>query len=161
MTDHQSTFSDKNKRIRKFLTQKNVGILATVDPNNDPYAAAVYYAIDHDFDLFFTTKDKTKKTDNLRHNNHAMVVVFDEETQTTVQLRGVAHEVTDAKQAERIFENTLSAAQYSSESGIPPISKLDAGEYIAFVLKPVDVRMAVYTRPESGDYSELFEIADL
>lgn len=43
----------------------------------------------------------------------------------------------------------------TSEAGIPPITKLSAGDLTAFRLQPVQIRMAVYERPDPGRYDEL------
>jgi hypothetical protein len=43
---------------------------------------------------------------------------------------------------------------------MPAIEKLEAGKYVAFVIQPVQVRMAVYARPDPGEYTELFETVE-
>jgi hypothetical protein len=47
----------------------------------------------------------------------------------------------------------------TSESGIPPISKLRAGEYIVYKLIPSSMRMASFIQPDPGSYENIFEIA--
>lgn len=152
--------SDKNKRIFEFLNSHSIGVVSTVDPNNEPHSAVVYYAVDQDFNITFTTKQNTKKTSNLNHKNHAMFIVYDAKTQTTVQITSTAEDLTGTPELPEVFRHTIEASMETSEAGIPPISKLAAGDYTAFRLHPVQIRMAVFSRPDPGGYDELFETID-
>jgi general stress protein 26 len=148
---------EQKRRISKFLNENCIGVLATVDPNNDPHAAVIYYSSDAEDQIFFMTKTGTKKHDNLRHNNHAMFVVYEPRDQVTVQVVGEAHEITELTLSNKIFSAVLHASLVTSDSGIPPISKLKAGEYVAYALIPSEVRMAVFSRPDPGGYDKVFE----
>jgi general stress protein 26 len=150
-------YSDTKKRIHDFLQISPIGVLSTVTPSNDPHGAVVYYGIDHRFVVTILTKSGTRKYDNLSHNSHTMLTVFEPLTQTTVQLTGIAKEVTDPHRINEIAQQNIKASMDTSEGGIPAITKLEAGDYVAFEIHPVLVRMAVYERPDSGDYNELFE----
>jgi hypothetical protein len=147
--------TDKNRRILHFLKQHKVGSLATVDPDGLPQVSVIYYGVDDDFVITFLTKTGTKKHDNLSHNVHATLLVYDEVNQITAQVMGRAHEMPAKSQD--AFVNTLKASMETSEAGIPPISKLIAGDYVAYQLKPIQIRMAVFSRPDPGDYTEVFE----
>ena len=152
--------SDKNKRIFEFLKNNNIGVISTVDPNNEPHSAVVYYSVDEQFQITFTTKQKTKKVTNLSSNNHAMFIVYDPSTQTTVQVTATSENLAGTPELPEIFRATIEASMDSSESGVPPISKLAAGDYTAFRLHPVQIRMAVFGRPDPGGYDEIFETID-
>lgn len=149
--------TDKQQRILSFLEEKPIGVLSTVDPNGNPHGVVVYFVIDGDFNVYFLTKARTRKYDNLKHHNHATLTVFDPASQTTAQITGVAEEIKDNYQVNEIANKMVEASFKVSEVDVPPITKLDAGAAAAFKLKPVQIRMAVYARPESGDYNELFE----
>lgn len=151
--------SEKNERIYTFLKEQPVGVLASVDPNSNPHAAVIYFGIDEDFKVSFTTKRDTKKNDNIKHNNHVMLVAYDPLSQTTIQITGVAKEITDDKEAAEAFQNTLAAARRASNSNMPPISKLLAGHYVTYRVNPVQIRMAIFSRPDSGGY-DIFETID-
>ncbi|HSX08203.1 MAG TPA: pyridoxamine 5'-phosphate oxidase family protein [Candidatus Saccharimonadales bacterium] len=140
-----------------FLRDHRVGVLATVDPNDEPHAAAIYYAVEKGLTINFLTKTRTKKADNLQHNNHAMLVVYDDATQTTVQITGVASEITDALESNKLFGEIINASLDASGNVVPPIAKLKEGDYIAFRLIPKQVRMAVFSGPKSGDYNAIFK----
>lgn len=149
--------NEKRERILRFLQENVVGTLATVDPNNDPHAAAIFYFVEPDFTINFITKTGTKKHDNIIHNNHVMLLVFEANSQATVQVKGIAEKIDDITKTNQIFADVLQAAWDTSEDGVPPITRLLAGEYVAYKVKAKEVRMAVYARPEYGSYDELFE----
>jgi len=152
--------SESSKRIYDFLKLHSVGVLATVDPNSDPRATVIYYAVDEDFNITFTTKRDTKKHDNIQHNNHVQLVAYEASSQTTVQITGIAEDISDTPEANEVFSNTLKAAIRTSEAGVPPISKLYAGHYVAYRIKPKQIRMAVFIRPDPGGY-DIYETLDL
>lgn len=151
--------SSTSKWIHDFLQANPVGVLTTVDPNGDPHATVIYFSIDPQFNILFMTKNETKKYDNLLHNNHAMLLVYDTPTQTTVQITAKAIEQTDKTEIGKAFVESLRTAKAKSESGIPPILKLHAGDYTAFVLRPVRIRMAMFIRPDPGGY-DIYETLD-
>jgi len=151
--------SEKNQRIFNFLKSHPIGVLATVDPNGDPHATTVYFSVDNEFKVSFVTKRDTKKFDNLQHNDRAMFVVFDAWTQAVVQVVGSVKDISDTPEAQVAFQDMLAAAIHTSESGVPPISKLYAGYYATFQIQPAQIRMAMFMRPSSGGY-DMYETID-
>lgn len=148
---------DRQRRILSFLEDMPVGVLSTVNPNGDPHGVVIYFVVDSDFNTYFVTRDATRKYDNLKHRSHTMLTVFDPATHTTAQITGIAKEIKDDYQINEIANHMVQANFKVSDLDMPPITKLYAGEIVAFKLKPVQIRMAVYARPESGGYKELFE----
>jgi hypothetical protein len=69
-------------------------------------------------------------------------------------------EVTDPDFVNNALEKSMLASMNTSYSRMPAIEKLEAGKYVAFVIQPVQVRMAVYARPDPGEYTELFETVE-
>lgn len=153
----ENKFSDRKKRIFTFLRENPVGVLSSVTPDGNPHGAVVYFRVDKDFTISILTKTGTRKYDNIKHNNHTMLTVFEPETQATVQVTGLAEEVLDNYEVNGIAGTILGISMKTSESGTPPISKLDAGMYTAFKITPLQARMAVYARPDPGGYGEIFE----
>lgn len=158
MKNKQSSgFSDRQERIHGFLKSCPVGVLSTVAVDGNPHGAVIYFTIDEDFVVSFVTKVQTRKYDNLAHNNQVTLTVFDQQTQTTAQIIGKAVEIKDGYDINVIAGAILAASMKTSDGGLPPISKLSAGEFVGFKIKPDQISMAVFGRPDPGDYSELFE----
>jgi hypothetical protein len=154
-------FASLQSRAYAFLEKHPAGVLSTVDPNGDPHAAVIYYAVDSSLVVTFLTKRKTKKSDNLAHNSHAMLVVFDEALQTTAQVTGVVVEIVNSVEVQQVFRDTLRTSLHSGRSAIPPIVKLHAGEFVAYRLKPVKVRLSAYAHPDIRGPGKMFETLDL
>jgi uncharacterized pyridoxamine 5'-phosphate oxidase family protein len=150
-------YSDRKQRIHDFLSQTAVGVLSTVNPDGEPHGVVIYFNINQDFRITFLTRAGTRKYDNLKHHNHLMLTVFDVATQTTAQVTGQAIEITDNYEINQVAAGMLATSLKISEPGLPPITKLEAGDYVAFTIHPLQIRMAVYARPDPGEYTELFE----
>lgn len=149
--------SARQRRIYEFLKTNPVGVLSTITADGSPHGVAIYFSIDEHFTVSFLTRRGTRKYDNIAHNNLVMLTVYCRETQTTAQISGRATEVRSDMQLNRIAAATLGTSLATSKNGLPPISKLQAGEYAAFSIKPIQIRMATYARPAPGDYADLFE----
>lgn len=152
--------SESNQRIYDFLKAYPIGVLSTVDPNGNPHGAVIYFSVDEEFNLTFVTKNETKKYDNLKRHNHVMLVAFEPISQTTTQITGTVEEITDTNEAQKAFQGLLVNASKTSEEGVPPISKLYAGGYTSLRIKPVQIRMAVFIRPDPGGYDDIYETID-
>lgn len=137
--------TQQNIEIYNFLIKHTAGVLSTVDMNGEPYASVVYYDTSPFFTIRFLTKKHTKKNHNLTHNRHATFLVFDEADQITVHISGTVLEISDEETVNQIFRNTLRSSLHTSESCIPPVSKLDAGEHVAYELIASDVNMTAYS----------------
>ncbi len=110
---------NKRKDAHDFLQSQRVGVLATVSPDGDPYAAAIYFTVDPSFDVLFLTKTQTKKADNLEHNKHAMLVVYDPATQTTVQLTGLVSKIDGILETNQVFTDIINASIDTSGESVP------------------------------------------
>jgi len=155
--DEVARYSDRKQRFYDFLKEKPVGVLSTVTPNGDPHGVVIYFDIGKDFVVSFLTRAQTRKHDNIKHNNHVMLTVFEPQTQAVVQLTGEAIQVADNYEVNGIAGAILSASLRTSDAGLPPVSKLEAGPFVAYRIIPKQARMAVYARPDSGEYTNIFE----
>lgn len=131
--------------ILAFFDEHRTGVLSTVDVHGQPFAAVVYYTVDPSFTVKFQTKRSTKKSDNLTYNNHASLLVYDEAQQKTAQIRGTVREVASSEEDHELFRASLRASLHTSGNGVPPASKISAGEYVSYELTPSDVDMSIYS----------------
>ncbi|MFI5270435.1 MAG: pyridoxamine 5'-phosphate oxidase family protein [Candidatus Saccharimonadales bacterium] len=155
------TMSERQRRIFDFIKSNQTGVLASVDPNGDPHATVIYHTIDkHDFSISFLTKDHTKKYDNIIRNNHVVLVIYDASTQTVAQVIGKAKEIKNHDEINKIAASINAASLAETKYDVVPIAKLKAGNYTAFRIQPVQIRMAIYSQPRSGDYQDLFETVE-
>lgn len=156
VTKHKNQ-TERQHRIYEFLRHHPIGVLATVDPNGDPHGATIYFSIDKRFNITFLTRSRTKKYDNLIRNNHLMLVVSDAKSQTIAQVIGKAIALKEGYEINSVAADVFMASIDTSDSGIPPVAKLDKGQYAAFTIKLDQIRMASYGQPDSNDLSRVFE----
>lgn len=149
--------SDRQRRFYNFLKANPIGVLSTVNPDGEPHGVVIYFAVNERFDIFFLTRAETKKYDNLKHHNHLMLTVYEPASQATLQVTGRATEITAKAEISAVAGNIAGIGLRGSEAGLPPIAKLQAGDYAAFKIEPIQMRMAVYARPDPGEYTDLFE----
>ena len=86
-----------------------------------------------------------------------MLVVYEAESQTTVQVTGTVSKITDIAEANDVFSQVVYAAVDTSHTDMAPIFKLDEGDYVTYRLKPAEVRMATFSHAKSGSYETLFK----
>lgn len=132
------------KKVYEFLKSHPVGVLATVDDNNNPHATTIYFAIDEDLTIKFMSKRDTQKIHNIENNKNIILVVFDVRSQTNVQIFGQAKDVSDDPDSNETFLDILEITRQTSSSEVPPVSKIFAGSYVTYVLNPKQVQYSVY-----------------
>lgn len=145
MSTTPDTLSQADKeKIVNFLKKHPVAVLATVDPSGDPHASTIYIGVSDDLKLTFTTKRETQKYVNITKHNKIMLVVCDAKSQTAVQVRGQAVEVTDPSAQLEIYQETLHAAERTGEDVVPPVAKI-LGSYVGFSIKIDTIWISEYS----------------
>lgn len=138
------TNTESRAQIYHFLSSQRVGVQATVDPSGKPYASVMFYHIDENFILSFATKKGTRKYENLSKCRDVAVVVFEIGSQTTAEINGCIEEISDELKTQEILAYLHDTSHATSGEKSPPISKLNAGEYVAYILKPKNIRMIAF-----------------
>lgn len=149
----------KRERIFRFIANHPTGVLTTVDPNGNPHGSVIYYAADEDRNILFVTKERTRKHDNITHHNHVMLVVYDSEAQAVLQITGLAEQVEGLYDKQMDFAAVLTSSMIASGYPFSPVSKLSAGPYVVYKVKPVQIRLTTYGYPGQG--SETLEGSEL
>lgn len=152
--------SDKQSRIHDYLSNNPLGVLSTIGGDGRPYGSVVYFTIDQRFHLAFITKSGTRKYDSLLAHPQVMLTVYEAASQTTVTISGQVEEVKNVEMIAKISGQIVDTSMKTSSGNVPPITKLEAGDYVAFRLIPEQIRMAVYSRPDSGTSTDLFELLE-
>lgn len=154
---NQQSLTYKKKRMYDFMRQNPTGVLSSVTPDGDPHGTVIYYVVGEDLTITFLTKAKTQKYTNIQHANRVALTVLEPLTQTTVQVFGTATEITDNVEINQIAQAILGISLRTSNGEAPPISKLDAGEAVAFRVKPIRASMAIFGARTGNGYRDIFE----
>ena len=120
----------KSEQIRQrahvFLSGYLEAVISTVNQYNHPQAAMVYYIADDDFNLYFLTRQSSRKYANLQHNPAVAVVVADPINQISIQLEGKAKDISDQKQTPPFAERLLSLLN-DKHFHTAPLFQIDSG----------------------------------
>jgi general stress protein 26 len=149
VTIQSSSSPESADVIRDFLQACRSGVLATSDEQNVPHAAAVYFIVDENYSVLFTTKTDTQKYKDIMQNNQVAFVCYDETSQTTLQINGHAEKVEDENKRQAAMNAIYRFSEAISRTEFPPIEKLYAGDYVTVRIIPHTIKMAVYARPDS------------
>lgn len=97
------TFKEATREALEFLrTYSNVGTLATLDQDGQPYASPVYFVMGSEFEVFFLTTKNTHKAKNLARNDKVAFSVGTGPEYISVMIRGRA-KLTDASEQNEIL----------------------------------------------------------
>lgn len=149
--------SIREGRIYQFLKQNPVGVLCSITPDNSPHGSVIYFDVGLDFQIYFITRSRTTKHENLIFHSQVSLVVFDPVSQSVVQVAGAATEITDRYRVNGIASQILTISQQAGAQGMPPVTKLHAGPYVAFTIHPSQIRWATYTNPETAADTSTFK----
>lgn len=154
------TITKERANISEFIKKHPAGVLATANTSGSPHAACVYFVTDHDLNIFFVTKEETTKHKNLQQNPLASLAIYDEQAQTTLQANGRAEVIEDMELFSELFNKILDISVEGSGVSRPPVSKLFAGNYFMYKLTPHTLRLAEYTKPDVGEFENLFQVVE-
>lgn len=112
--------------IWSFLDKHKLAILSTVNESNLPDAAPIYFVMGEKHDFFFITAKETQKYTDMLKQKEVVLTIVNEDTQETVQVRGIVSEQGDMVQtilqqlAEKLnyglnFTTTLPALKYTTQ----------------------------------------------
>lgn len=152
------SISEENQKITEFLKVHPVASLATASTSGVPHVATVYVNIDDSLNLYFITKAETTKTHNILANPQVALSITDAKELKTVQVTGSAQKVVDNAIAQQILTKVTNIVHATTESTVPPIDKLVAGDYVAFVVHPSSIRLAEFIKPNVSENEGLFDV---
>lgn len=137
------TPDEARKDALAFLKRHSIGVVATAGPRGTAHASMVYYTAGDDFSVYFLTLLNTRKYRTLTDNPHAAFVVATPEIPQTIQIEGLAMDISLDEEAaarkEELFETLNKNAQFYA-----PITKLDPATTAVLWLRPTWVRWADY-----------------
>lgn len=135
---------DKRDDALSFLVQNETGVLATLSEEGTPRARLVYYTCDDSFNIYFITLANTRKVADLKKNPHAAFVVAQLDVPRTIQLEGVATDLTDTAEIDPTLIDFVQRLLSHEKFGIP-ITRFDPSELRFFKITPTWVRWGDFT----------------
>lgn len=149
--------ADIIKIAKDFIDENPLGILGTVNAAGEPWGAAVYFGCDTThFQLYFSTKDQTRKHQNIQENPKVSVVFTDEANQMTIQVHGRASLVNDNQEANAAADAFNTIVRKTDDWKLP-IAKMDAGKYELYKIEVRYARMTGFGDHRKGEKPEVIE----
>lgn len=145
---------DQKKIILDFIKSQPIGVLATINAEGTPEASSMAISQTDKLELIFQTPDTTRKYANLQQNPHVAVVFgWGQDNYITVQYEGIAREVTDQAERERLVPiHIANSADSKPYVGLPEnkffivtptqIKYSDIPNGAIFTVKPTDKGIA-------------------
>ncbi len=151
-------FLKDKDHIGDFLRANSTGVLSTASRDGTPHGSVIYYTVDATLNVLFLTKRFTRKSQNLRLNNRTVLTVYDPVSQSVAEVHGTAHELPDAESVSEAFQNALYSSLHTAHNAIPPLNRLDAGEFVAYRLEPDKISFANFNRRGSEMAGGVYEV---
>jgi general stress protein 26 len=151
-----ATLAEQNPKITSFLQRNHTAVLATANKETgQPHGAVVYYTVSSSFHLFFVTKRDTAKSRNIEANPQVAMVIYEADTQSTVQLYGTASSIDDPQKLQSALAMMAGHAKATAQTDALPVDKLNAGDYLLYQVVPRNIRLAEY---KYGAGDNIFEV---
>ena len=142
---------DTYREIRTYIDHNPLTIVSTTDSEGLPHGAVVYACADSDRPVvYFITKQKTKKYQNLRARSQVSLTVVNPAENSTLQADGRAFDVADAMTIDMVTK-TITRKHASAKEWLPPIAKLRAGAYTIVGIELAHARLARFQGMDIGD----------
>ncbi len=149
--------SHKHQDVHAFLRHHPMGVLSTVDSDGKPWGAAIYYVADEDFNFYFVTRVETFKYQNLDKSPFAALTIADADSQTTVQANGNISKVPVKDYMDIVFTKLAKIGPKDDPHWAPPLSKIQAGNYMPLCLAPTKLQYANYKEHKTGVHADYIE----
>lgn len=144
-------------KILEYIAKHRVIALATSDHKGIPHSAAVYVHANSAKEWFVLSKQDTKKIHNLDQNPRFSALMYDRKDNSTLQARGFASTVEDNNTIGKVM-HAMAEIYGSEKDWLPPIAKIDAGQYVVKRLDVEWLRFAGYGGASPGSKSIFVEL---
>lgn len=110
-----------------------------MSPTGTPVATAIYFVAETDFKIYFVTKARTRKLQNVLQHSKASLLTFDEDELISTEIMGKVEVVEDTLECAKAMEKFQSLVENRRKGFVPPIAQIEAGKYVACKISPNEV----------------------
>lgn len=144
-------------KAKEFLKNNSHGVLSTVSEDGKPWGSSIYFATDEDLNFFFITRVNTHKYQNIAKNHNVSLVISDNETQKTVQVAGKVSKVPAKDIVSVVMKKLAHVKPKSDNKWVPPIVKVNGGDYMVLKITPTRLQYADYQQIKSNIHDNFIE----
>ena len=131
------------------LQKSRFGVVSTVNEENKPESAFLYFAFDENLNIYFVTKDTSRKFKNIVKNSNVSFASATENPPQTLQLEGTAAVHSDIENQKHLFQELVGLA--SAKHFSPPISQQTRGGLQFIKITPTWMRFGNFEVRKHGD----------
>ncbi len=119
-----------------FLATHEVGVLSTINRQNQPHGSTVYYTVSDNNTLHILTKSGTEKSRNIAGNHMVALTIYDAEKLQTLQMKAYAEIESSATIRRQVYEHITRKQISTTDSTKPPVTHLSEGSFTVIRLTP-------------------------
>lgn len=153
----EQSIDNARKDALAFLKNHKAGVLASVSGTGQAHGSMVYYVADDDFNIYVLTLINSRKYKAITEHPQVAFVVAVPEIPQTLQMEGMAMDISLDQEAASKKEQLLSVLN-SNNWFYGPVAKLDPADTVVVWIKPTWVRWADYAFAPAGSEHVLTEI---
>lgn len=130
-------------------------MVSTIAVSGEPQSSVVTIIVDDEFNIYFATRESSRKFQNITHNSRVSIVVgFDPKHLSTLQMQGVA----EISNKDRISMGiSLVEKTAKEQNNWWPLVKMAGLDFIVMKVKVDWVRwLDFYITLKTGDYKEYY-----
>jgi len=136
--------AEKYAKIALYIERNPIATFGTVGKDGTPHGAVVYVCPDDvKRVVYFLTKNGTQKYKNIQTNDAVSLTIVNPAQNSTLQAKGKAFTVHDSQALDAVTKRMVRANPLASE-WIPPVSKLEAGQYVVVGINITHARLAEF-----------------
>src|SRR3989338_5393496 len=120
------------------LQKSRLGVVSTISEENKPESAFVYYTFDEKLNIYFVTRDNSRKYKNILKNKNVAFAMSTENPPQTLQLEGAASVHNDEEDQKHLFQELIGLASIKHFSA--PINQQPAGGLQFIKISPLWMR---------------------
>ena len=141
-----------------YIDNNPAAVLSTVDDAGKPHGAVIYVCTASHGTVCFVTKNLTRKYVNITERPDVHLTFFNERESSTLQLEGTATVTDDPAMIDYVMKKMTQSHAIQSD-WLPPVTKVQAGEYVIIGVKIVNARLAEFGG-SSGDGKTFTDLQD-
>src|SRR3989338_3166814 len=141
------------------LQKSRLGVVSTISEENKPESAFVYYTFDEKLNIYFATRDGSRKYKNILKNKNVAFAMATENPPQTLQLEGVASVYDNLDEQRYMFQELVGLASLKHISS--PISQQTKSGGLQFIkISPTWIRFGNFEVRKHDDIFQEVTLTD-
>ena len=141
-------------RAFEFIANHRAGALATADKKGNPHVVVVYFGVDKDLSLYFSTRVESRKYKNIIDRPTVAMAFSDRENIKTMQVTGKAKRVDDLAQEQKVLQDLMQYRYGEPNWPAPPMKLYEHGatdELAVIKVIPSEMTFADFATAKAAD----------